>query len=169
MGQLRSEVTENMRRELTENVRSRVKQQLLDRLLEANPVDVPRGLVEAQTREMQLEAGRRMGAKEVSQLPPAEQFVELARRRVALGLLVGELIRSRGIALDRPRVEERLADLAAGYPDPEPVLKVYRQNADALRQIENSVLEDQAVDHLLERAKVTEQAQSFREIMNFGA
>jgi trigger factor len=169
IAQLRSEVTDNMRRELTENVRSRVKQQVLDRLLEANPVDVPRGLVDAQIREFQLEAGRRMGAKEVSQLPPAEQFVEPARRRVALGLLVGELIRTRGIVLDRARVEERIADLAAGYPDPEPVLKAYRQNADALRQIENSVLEDQAVDHLLERAKVTEKPSSFREIMNFGA
>ena len=71
--------------------------------------------------------------------------------------------------LDRARVEERIADLAAGYPDPEPVLKAYRQNADALRQIENSVLEDQAVDYLLERARVTEKAASFREIMNFGA
>ncbi len=169
IAQLRSEVTDNMRRELAENVRSRVKQQVLDRLLEANPVDVPRGLVDAQIREFQLEAGRRMGAKEVSQLPPAEQFVEPARRRVALGLLVGELIRTRGIVLDRARVEERIADLAAGYPDPEPVLKAYRQNADALRQIENSVLEDQAVDHLLERAKVTEKPSSFREIMNFGA
>ena len=169
IAQLRSEVTDNMRRELTENVRSRVKQQLLDRLLEANPVDVPRGLVEAQVREFQLEAGRRTGAKEVSQLPPAEQFVEPARRRVALGLLMSELIRTRGIVLDRARVEERIADLAAGYPDPEPVLKAYRQNADALRQIENSVLEDQAVDYLLERARVTEKAASFREIMNFGA
>ncbi len=167
--QLRSEVADNMRRELQDNVRARVKQQLLDRLLEANPVDLPRGLVEAQVRDMQLEAGRRMGAKEVSQLPSAEQFVEPARRRVALGLLVGELIRSRGIELDRARVEERLSDLAAGYPDPGPVLKAYRQNADAMRQIENSVLEDQTVDHLLERAKVTDQPASFREIMNFGA
>jgi trigger factor len=169
VAQLRGEVTDNMRRELAQNIRARVKQQLLDGLLEANPVDVPRGLVDAQVREFQLEAGRRIGAKEVSQLPPAEQFVEPARRRVALGLLVGELIRSRGIVLDRARVEERITDLAAGYPDPEPVLKAYRQNAEALRQIENSVLEDQAVDHLLERAKVTEQPASFREIMNFGA
>jgi trigger factor len=167
--QLRSEVTDNMRRELSDNVRSRVKQQLLDRLLEANPVDVPRGLVEAQVREFQLEAGRRVGAREVSQLPPAEQFVEPARRRVALGLLVGELIRSRGIVLDRARFDERLADLAAGHPDPDAALKAFRQNADALRQIENSVLEDQAVDYLLERGKVTEQPASFREIMNFGA
>jgi trigger factor len=158
-----------MRRELNDNIRARVKQQLLDRLLESNPVDVPRGLVDAQVREFQLEAGRRIGAKEVSQLPAAEQFLEAARRRVALGLLVGELIRSRGIALDRARVEDRIADLAAGYPDPAPVLKAYRENADAMRQIENSVLEDQAVDYLLERAQVTERPTSFREIMNFGA
>jgi trigger factor len=169
IARLRGEVADNMRRELQENIRARVKQQLLDRLLEANPVEVPRGLVEAQIREFQLEAGRRAGAKEVSQLPPADQFVEPARRRVALGLLVGELIRSRGIVLDRARVEERLADLAAGYPDPEPVLKAYRQNAEALRQIENSVLEDQAVDLLLERAQTTDKPASFREIMNFGA
>jgi trigger factor len=168
IAQLRSEVADNMRRELTDNIRARVKQQLLDRLLEANPVEVPRGLVEAQVREFQLEGGRRIGAKEVSQLPPAEQFVEPARRRVALGLLVGELIRSRGIVLDRARVEQRLADLAAGYPDPEPVLKAYRQNAEALRQIENSVLEDQAIDLLLERAQITDKPASFREIMNFG-
>jgi trigger factor len=166
---LRSEVADNMRRELNDNIRARVKQQLLDRLLESNPVDVPRGLVDAQVREFQLEAGRRIGAKEVSQLPAAEQFLEAARRRVALGLLVGELIRSRGIALDRARVEDRIADLAAGYPDPAPVLKAYRENADAMRQIENSVLEDQAVDYLLERAQVTERPTSFREIMNFGA
>ena len=78
---LRSEVADNMRRELNDNIRARVKQQLLDRLLESNPVDVPRGLVDAQVREFQLEAGRRIGAKEVSQLPAAEQFVET----VALG------------------------------------------------------------------------------------
>jgi trigger factor len=167
--QLRSEVADNMRRELQDNVRARVKQQLLDRLLEANPVDVPRGLVDAQVREIQLDAARRLGAKDASQLPSAEPYVEPARRRVALGLLVGELIRSRGIELDRARVEERLAELAAGYPDPEPVLKAYRQNAEALRQIEIWVLEDQAVDHLLERARVTEHPASFREIMNFGA
>ena len=130
---------------------------------------MPRGLVEAQVREFQLEAGRRIGAKEVSQLPAAEQFVEPARRRVALGLLVGELIRTRGIVLDRARVEERLADLAAGYPDPAPVLQAYRQNAEALRQIENAVLEDQAVDLLIEGAQTTDKPASFREIMNFGA
>ena len=125
--------------------------------------------MDGQVREMQIEAARRMGATDASQLPPPDAFLEPARRRVALGLLVGELIRSRGIQIDRERVEARLADIASGYPDPDAVIKAYRQNADALRQVENIVLEDQAVDLLLENAKVTDRAATFKEVMNFGA
>jgi trigger factor len=169
IAQLRSEVADNMRRELEGNVRARLRQQLLDKLLAANPVEVPKSLVDAQVREMQVDTGRRMGAKDASQLPSADSFVEPARRRVALGILVGELIKTRGITLDRERVETRLADLAGGYPDPTAILKAYRQNADAMRQVENMVLEDQVVDYLLERAKVTDQPTTFKEVMNFGA
>ena len=167
--QLRREVRDNMERELADNVRARLKQQLLDGLLKANPVDVPQGFVDAQVREMQLEAARRMGATDASQLPSAESFQDAARRRVALGLLIGEFIKSRGVKLDRERVEARLADIAAGYPDPEAVAKAYRQNADALRQVENLVLEDQAVELLLEHARVTDRPATFKEVMNFGA
>jgi len=167
--QLRREVRDNMERELADNVRARLKQQLLDGLLKANPVEVPSGFVDAQVREMQLEAARRAGATDASQLPPADSFLEPARRRVALGLLIRELIRSRGVQIDRARVEARLADIAATYPDPEAVIKAYRQNADALRQVESLVLEDQAVDLLLEHASVTDREATFKEVMNFGA
>jgi trigger factor len=120
-------------------------------------------------REMQIDAARRMGAKDASQVPPPEPFVEPARRRVALGMVVGELIKTRGLTLDRGLVETRLADIAGGYPDPASVLKAYRQNAEATRQVENMVLEDQVVDYLLARAKVTDQPATFKEVMNFGA
>jgi len=166
--QLRREVRENMERELADNVRARLKQQLLDGLLKANPVEVPKGFVDAQVREMQLEAARRMGATDASQVPAAESFADAARRRVALGLLVGEFIKSRGVKLDRERVQTRLADIASGYPDPEAIAKAYRQNADALRQVENLVLEDQAVELLLEHARVTDRPTSFKDVMNFG-
>lgn len=167
--QLRKEVRENMERELEQNVRARLKQQLMDGLLSANPVEVPQSLVDAQVREMQIDAARRMGARDASQVPPAEPFVESARKRVALGLLIGELIKSRGLKIDRERVEARLADLAASYPDPEQVIKAYRQNPEALRQVENIVIEDQVVDLLLEHAKVTDQPATFKDVMNFGA
>jgi trigger factor len=167
--QLRREVRDNMERELADNVRARLKQQLLDGLLKANPVEVPSGFVDAQVREMQLEAARRAGATDASQVPPADAFLEPARRRVALGLLIRELIKTRGVQIDRDRVEARLSDIAGTYPDPDAVIKAYRQNADALRQVESLVLEDQAVDLLLEHAKVTERAATFKEVMNFGA
>jgi trigger factor len=167
--QLRKEVRENMERELEQNVRARLKVQLMEGLLAANPVDVPQSLVDAQVREMQIEAARRMGARDASQVPPPEPFLEGARKRVALGLLIGELIKTRGLKIDRERVESRLADLAASYPDPEQIIKAYRQNADALRQIENLVIEDQVVDLLLEHAKVTDQPVTFKDVMNFGA
>jgi len=169
MEQLLSEVADNMRRELRENIRARLKQQLLDRLFDANPIDVPRSLVESQVREMQMDAARRIGAKDASQVPAPDVFVEPARRRVALGLLVGELIRTRGIQLDRERVEARLGELAATYPDPDAIMQAYRQNPDALRGVESLVLEDQVVDHLLEKAEVTDQPSTFKELMNFGA
>jgi trigger factor len=167
--QLLSEVADNMRRELSDNVRARLKQQVFDRLLEANPVDVPKALVDQQVREMQLDTARRIGAKDASQVPPADPFIEPARRRVALGLLVGELVKSAGLQLDRTRVEARLGELAATYPDPDAILSAYRQNPDAMRQVESMVLEDQVVDYLLERAKVTDQPSTFKELMNFGA
>jgi len=167
--QLLSEVADNMRRELKDNIRGRLKQQLLDRFFEANPLEVPKSLVDAQVRDMQMDTARRIGAKDASQVPPPEPFVEPARRRVALGLLISELIKSRGIELDRARVEARLNELAATYPDPDSIIKAYRQNAEALRQIENMVLEDQVVDYLLERALVTEQPSTFKDLMNFGA
>lgn len=167
--QLRSEVADNMSRELEDNVRARLKQQVLDKLLASNPIDVPPSLVESQIRDMQVEAGRRMGAKDVSQLPPPEPFRESAKRRVALGLLINELIRSREIKLDRARVQNRLDDLVAQYPEPEQMMKAYRDNREVMRQIEMMVFEEQVVDWLLERAKITDQETTFKELMNFGA
>jgi trigger factor len=166
---LLSEVADNMRRELADNIRTRVKQQLFDRFLAANPVDVPNALVQQQVRDMQMDTARRMGAKDASQMPPAEPFIEPARRRVALGMLVNELVKTRNLQLDRAKVDARLTDLAATYPDPDAIIGAYRQNPDAMRQVEGMVLEDQVVDYLLDRAKVNDQPSTFKELMNFGA
>jgi trigger factor len=167
--QLLSEVADNMRRELGENIRARLKQQVFDKFLDANPVEVPKALIDEQVRSMQIDTARRIGAKDASQVPPPEPFVEPARRRVALGMLVNELVKSKGLQLDRARVDARLGELAATYPDPDAILGAYRQNPDAMRQVENMVMEDQVVDFLLERAKVTDQPSTFKELMNFGA
>lgn len=166
---LREEVEENMRRELSDAVRSRVKKQVLDALLAANPVELPKTLVDAQVRELQIDAGRRMGAKDVSQLPPAEGFVDAAKRRVALSLLINEVIKSGSLKVDQGKVLERFEELAQQFPDANQALQTYRSNPQIRRQMEAGVLEDQAIDWILERAKVVDKSSTFKEIMNFGA
>jgi trigger factor len=168
IAKLREEVANNMRRELAENVRNRVRQQLFDGLLAANAIEVPSVLVNNQVRDMQLDAGRQMGARDASQLPPAEQFLEAARRRVALGLVLGEVIKTSGVKVDQSRVQAKIQEMIEQYPDPAQALKAYRENQDAQRQIENLALEEQVIEWLLERATVTEQTMAFKELMNFG-
>ena len=169
IAKLREEVAENMRRELVEKVRSRVRQQLFDGLLAANDIEVPSGLVKAQVLEMQQDAAQQMGVRDAGNLPPADEFQEPARKRVALGLVLGEVIAVSGVKLDQNRVQAKLQEMVASYPDPVRVLKIYRENRDAMRRIENLVLEDQVIEWLLDRAKITEQSTSFKELMNFDA
>lgn len=166
---LRQEVEENMRRELSDAVNARVKKQVMDALLASNPVELPKTLVDAQVRELQLDAGRRMGAQDVSQLPPADGFVEPAKRRVALSLLINEIIKTAKITVDQGKVQLRFQELAQQFPDANQALQTYRSNPQIRRQMEASVLEDEVVDWLLERAKVTEKPATFKELMNFGA
>jgi trigger factor len=169
IAQLRKEVEENMRHELKQSVRARLKAQVFDGLLAANPTEVPKVLVEEQVRNMQVDMGRRMGARDVSQLPSAAQFQDAARQRVAMGLLINEVVKLAKLEIDRAKVQERLVDVAQNYPDPDQVVKAYRENAQLRNQLESGVLEEQVADWLLERAKTTEQPTSFKEVMNFGA
>ena len=166
---LRAEVRENMERELEQAVRGRMKAQVMDKLLAANPLDLPRTLVDSEVRDMQMDTLRRMGTRDPRRLPAREPFEANARRRVALGLLLNELIRSAGLQLDAARVQARLDELVAGFEDPEAARKQYAENEGSLRQLQMMVLEEQAVEHVLSRAGITEQPATFKDIMNFGA
>ena len=167
---LRSEVRKSMERELADVIRNRVRGQLLDALYRQNPVDVPRALLEDQVQQLQIDTARRMGVRDASQLPAREPFVEPGRRRVALGLLMTQIVQTEQIKLDRERVQARLNDLVASYPEPqqEEARRAYQQNQDAMRQIESAAIEDQVVDWLLSKANITEKPMTFKEITGFG-
>jgi trigger factor len=167
--QLRSEVEENMRRELSDAIRARLKKQVLDGLAAANPIELPKSMIDAQVRDLQIDAGRRMGARDASQLPPPDAFQDAARRRVQLSLLVGEVIKTANIQVNQAQVQARFQELAQQYPDAVQAVEQYRTNPQMRRQMEAAVLEDQVVDWLLERARVTDKQSSFKELMNFGA
>jgi len=165
---LRSEVRKSMDRELAGVIRNRLRSQVLDALYKENVIEVPKALVDEQVQQLQLDMGRRMGARDVSQLPPREQFVDQGRRRAALGLLLSQIVQNEGLKVDRERVLARLNDLIASYPSPEETRRAYLQNPDAMKQIESAVLEDQVIDWALERARITDKPMSFRELTGFG-
>jgi trigger factor len=164
---LREDVAANMRRELEQNLRNRNKTAVMEKLYQANPIDVPNALLESQIRDMQIETMRRTGAKDVSQAPPREPLVEPARRRVALGLIVNDVIRRENLVLDPKRADARLDEMVGAYGDAAALKRAYQQNADAMRQVEGLALEDQVVDWILAHAKVRETVSSFKELMNF--
>jgi trigger factor len=166
--QMRTEVRASMEQELAGVIRDRVRGQVLDALYRDNPLDLPRTLVDEQVQQLQIEAARRLGAREASQIPPREPFEEPGRRRVALGLLLSHVVQTQGLKVDRERVRARLEQLVAEYPNPDEARRAYQQNQEATRQIETAVLEDQVVDWLLTQARVTERPTTFAELTGFG-
>jgi trigger factor len=167
VAKLREDVTANMQRELNQVLRTRNKNSVLEKLYQLNPLELPQVLIEAQVRDMQVEAMRRAGTKDVSQAPDPQPFMEPARRRVALGLLLNDIIRREKLVAEPARVNERLDEMVGAYGDAEGMKRAYLQNADAMRQVESLTLEDQVVDWILDHAKVTPKPSTFKELMNF--
>jgi trigger factor len=163
--QLRVEVQANMQRELDERLKNETKTRAFDALLATNEVPTPRALIVDEIRNLQADAMRRAGIEDPAQAPPPERFEPAARRRVAVGLLIQELIRANGIELDRARAQRRVDELVAPYEDPEEAARIYRTSRELMAQVESSVLEDQVVEFLIERAKVADETRSFEEFM----
>lgn len=165
---LRSEVADNMRRELEDTVRRKLKDQALDALLKANKLELPKALVDDEIERLRHDALVRIGvrdSKKASELP-RELFEEQAVKRVSLGLLVGEIINQQKLSVDPKRVDERLEHMASEYSKSAEAVRSFRSNPDILRQVETLVLEEQAVDWLLEKAAVTDTPTTFKAIMN---
>ena len=165
---LRAEITDNMQREMQDAVRRRLKDQALDGLLAANKLDLPKALVDDEIERLRRDALMRIGVRDAKKAPelPRELFEEQAVKRVSLGLLVGEIINQQKLTVDQSRVDERLERMAAEYTKPSEAIKSFRANRDILGQVETLVLEEQAVDWLLEHAAVTDKTVSFKTLMN---
>jgi trigger factor len=164
---LRSEVKANMERELNEAIRQKMRTQILEALYTANPIELPRQLVEEQIQELQVDMLRRAGVRDAKQMPPREPFEQPAKRRVALSLLMSELVRQANLKVSRESVQEKLNELAASYSNPDEVRRAYLQNAEMMRQIEAQVLEQQAIEWVLSQGKVSEKASTFSELTQF--
>lgn len=169
MDALRNEVMKSMERELERNKKEHVKKQVLMELLKRNPIEIPMALVDAEIEQMQQQLKQRFAMQTgQSNLPdlPKEHFVEQAKERVTLGLLLAEYIKNQQIKVDNSRVRAVLEEIASAYDNPEQVVNYYLQNKAAMAQIESMVMEEQAVEKLLETANVEEKNVSYDEIVN---
>ena len=164
---LRAEVRKNMERELKGAVRNRVKTQAIDGLVSANEIDVPAALVEGEIDVLRRQAAQRFGGneKQAAELP-RELFEEQAKRRVVVGLLLGEVISQHELKADEDRVKALIEEMASAYEDPQEVIEFYSKNKELMDNMRNVALEEQAVEAVLAKAKVTEKATSFNELMN---
>ncbi|MGD8164840.1 trigger factor [Pantoea alhagi] len=164
---LRAEVRKNMERELKGAVRNRVKTQAIDGLVKANDIDVPAALIDSEIDVLRRQAAQRFGGNEKQALElPRELFEEQAKRRVVVGLLLGEVIRTNDLKADEDRVKTLIEEMASAYEDPQEVIEFYSKNNELMNNMRNVALEEQAVEAVLEKAKVTEKATKFQDLMN---
>ena len=163
---LRAEIKKNMQRELNNAVTARVKNQVINGLIAQNDIEVPAAAVAEEVEVLRQQAVQRFGGKpEMAAQLPAELFEAEAKRRVQVGLLLSTVIGSNELKVDEARVEAMISDIASAYEQPAEVVEYYAKNRQLTENIRNVVLEEQAVDAVLAKAKVAEKAMSFDELM----
>lgn len=162
---LRAEIRQNMERELRNKLTDTLKKNVMDKLLEANDVLVPKALVDHECENLQkqmAESAQLQGGMSL----PKELFEGEAKRRVSLGLIIGEAIKQSELKPDADRVTQKIEDIAQTYEDPQEVINHYNNNPQLKQGIEALVLEEMIVDWVVDQAKVTDKASNFQDIMN---
>jgi trigger factor len=166
--QFRADIRSNLERELKGALMNRLRREVGEQLIAAYAhVEMPPRLVEAEARNMAAQAveqARRQG-QYIPEVPADAYlgFMEPARKRVLVGLLVGEIARRNDLRLDPRRVTETLKLIASTYEEPQQVIELYRNDAQLMSGLQSRVMEEQVIDWIAERAQHTEQALSFSE------
>ena len=159
----RAEVRKNMQRELRQAVKSKVKNQVMDGLLAANPIEVPKTLLGNEVNRLRVQAVQQFGGNIKPDQLPAELFEEQARRRVVLGLIVAEVVKQFELKPDDARVREMIQEMASAYQEPEQVVAWYYKNDQQMNEVRSVVLEEQVVDTVLSKANVTDKSVSYED------
>ena len=164
--QFMKDVRENMDREAAQKATNDVREQVMSGLLESNPIDIPKTLKHQEMHSLQKEAMQRMGLEDAEHAPPIGNFEEGAEKRVALGLLLRQVIVDKKITVDDAMLRTRVEELCAGYENGEDMIKMYLSNPQVMQQIEPMVVEQQAINWIIENGKTKDKKVSFKEFMN---
>jgi len=165
----REEVKNNMDRELKNATKNKIKNQVMEALVAAHELSLPAALVAGEVDALRGQMLQQFGeaAKNIDarSMLPDDMFKEQAERRVALGLIVGEVVKDAAIDVDAERVRGMVTELASTYQEPEEVVNYYYNNQQLLAGVESAVLEDQVVDYILGKAKVTDVVATYDEVI----
>ena len=166
---MRTDIRANMEKEKNDRLKASLKNRVMSGLLEHNAIIAPSAMVAEEVNNLRQQAAQRMGQDPESideTTLPSQVFSEEATRRVQLGLLISEVIKIEKIELNQEFVDSAIEEMAVAYEQPDQVRDYYRQNQQARSGVEGMVLEDQVVNHILDKAKVTEKEVSFEDLMN---
>lgn len=165
----RADVKNNMERELEQALRSKLKGSVMDALYEKIQLTVPNTLVDVEVENLMkpyIETAKRQKMKLEDLKLPRDSFEEQARRRVALGLILGEVIQKESIKLDNDKVRSTIEEMAKSYERPDDVISWYYSDESRLNEVQQMVLENQVVDWLVAQAKVSDEAVNFNDVMD---
>ncbi|TDK33431.1 trigger factor [Luteimonas terrae] len=167
MAQFRTEIRSNLERELKGALMNRLRREVGEQLVAAFAhVELPPKLVETEAKSLlrqTVEQARRNGQNPNVAEDAHNDFLEPARKRVLVGLLVGEVARRNQLKLDPKRVNETMRLIASTYEEPQQVIEMYRNDPQLMSGLQNRVMEEQVIDWIAERAKHTEQSLSFQD------
>lgn len=165
---MRGEIRKNLERETKQRIGARLKDQIMQALIDSTKIEVPKSLVELEIERMSAAARKDLEARSIKPgaMPiPREPFEQQAQRRVTLGLILGELVKAHGLQARPEQVRAMVEEQAQTYEQPEQWVKWFYQAPARLRDVESRVLEDNVVAWALATAKVEDQPIAFDELM----
>ncbi len=162
-----NDVRDNLKRELKQGLSRKLKNRVMEELVTRfADLKVPVSMVEAEKEALRQQVAEQLKASGAEdRTPPAERFAAQAERRVRAALLVREVARHGHIEVDSTRVREAINEVASTYEHPQAIVNLYYSDERMLTSVQNMVLEEQAVEWILERAQVEERKMSFDEVM----
>jgi trigger factor len=164
----RADVKANMERELVQGLKNKLKNAVMDALYENVVITTPNALIDQEIQSMMqpyAERAKKMRLKLEDLQLPRDMFETQAKRRVALGLILGEIIQKNDIKIDADKVRSVIEDMAKSYEKPEDVVNWYYADKNRLNDVQQMVLEDQAVDWVVSQAKITDETVGFSDVM----
>ncbi|MDR3055899.1 MAG: trigger factor [Zoogloeaceae bacterium] len=167
VSKMRAEIEGNLKREVKKRIDAKVKDQVMDALLTANPIPVPNALVEMEVQRLIQEARQNLEARGIKRNLPIqpEWFTDRAKRRVTLGLIFAEVVKAEQLQAKPEQVKALVEEAAETYEDPSEVVKWYYANPDNLANVEAVATENNVVNWVLARARVTDKAVVFEDLM----